>query len=94
MASVLALTVSAGCFAQTKAETRLYDKTLKKPSLASFDKFLKKYPSSVYADDIRARKDTLLHISPYSGQEAGDIIREALPAGAEFKAIPLRSDGA
>ena len=93
MASVLALAVSAGCFAQTKAETKLYDKTLKKPSLTSFDKFLKKYPSSVYADDIRARKDTLLHISPYSGREAEDIIREALPAGAEFKAIPLRSDG-
>ena len=64
VASVLALTVSAGCFAQTKAETKLYDKTVKRPSVAAFDKFLKKYPSSVYSEEIKARRDTLLYISP------------------------------
>ncbi len=93
VASALALTVCAGCLAQTKAETRLYERTLKKPSVAAFDKFLKKYPSSVYSEEIKARKDTLLHISPYTEQQASSIIGGTLPAGAEFKAIPLRSEG-
>lgn len=93
MTAALALVVSAGCLAQTKAETKSYDRTVAKPSVAAFDKFLKKYPSSVYSDDIRARRDTLLHISPYSEAQAAEIIRGTLPEGAEFKAIPLRSDG-
>lgn len=92
-ASVLVLLAGTACIAQTKAETKLYDKTLAKPSVAAFDKFLKKYPSSVYADEIKARRDTLLHISPYDEEQASAIIRGLLPEDAEFKAIPLRSDG-
>ncbi len=92
--SVLALLVgAASCLAQTKAETKQYDKALAKPSVAAYDKFLKKYPSSVYADEIKARRDTLLHVSPYSEEQASAIVRSLLPEGAEFKAIPLRSGG-
>lgn len=92
--SVLALlSGAASCMAQTKAETKLYDRTLAKPSVGAYDKFLKKYPSSLYADEIKARRDTLLHISPYSEEQAASIIRGILPEGAEFKAIPLRSEG-
>ena len=78
--------------AQTKAETKLYTRTVEKPSLKAFDKFLKKYPSSVYAEDISARRDTLLSITPYSVAEAEAIISEYLPAGSVFKAFPDRKD--
>ena len=78
--------------AQTKAETKLYTRTVEKPSLKAFDKFLKKYPSSVYAEDIAARRDTLLSITPYSMAEAEAIISEYLPAGSVFKAFPDRKD--
>lgn len=79
-------------FAQTKAETKLYQKTVFKPSVASFDKFLKKYPSSVYAAEIQARKDTLLIISPYTLADAGQIVSEYMP-GYKVKALAWRSDG-
>ena len=46
--------------AQTPAETKLYDKTMKKPSLKAYDKFLKKYPSSVYSLEIQTLKDSTL----------------------------------
>ena len=93
-AALLLAAVCSGASAQSRSETRLYNKTVSKPSVAAFDKFLKKYPSSVYAEEVRARRDTLLSITPYSESEAAEIIRGFLPEGAEYKAIPLRSDGA
>lgn len=78
--------------AQTKAETKLYNKTLSKPSVEAFDKFLRKYPSSVYAAEITARKDTLLNISPYSEAQAAAIAAELLPGGVSFRAIADRRE--
>ena len=46
-AALALLLAAAPLSAQKKAETRLYQKTLSQPSLEAFDKFLKKYPSSV-----------------------------------------------
>lgn len=46
--------------AQTPAETKLYNKTLKKPSVKAYDKFLNKYPDSVYSLEIRTLKDSTL----------------------------------
>lgn len=46
--------------AQAPAETKLYSKTLKKPSVKAYDKFLKKYPSSVYSLEILTLKDSTL----------------------------------
>ncbi|MBP5625522.1 MAG: hypothetical protein J6W98_01235 [Bacteroidales bacterium] len=86
------LLAAAPLSAQTKAETKLYNKTLSKASLEAFDKFLKKYPSSVYAADIAARKDTLLNISPYSEAQAAAIAAELLPGGASFRAIADRRE--
>lgn len=79
-------------FAQSKAETKLYQKTVSKPSVAAFDKFLKKYPSSVYAAEIQAKKDTLLIISPYDLADAGQILSEYMP-GYKVKAQAWRSEG-
>lgn len=57
----MALLLAAGmACAQTKAETKLYTKTLKKPSVSAFDKFLSKYPESVYRIEILTLRDTKL----------------------------------
>jgi len=86
------LLAAAPLSAQTKAETKLYNKALSKASLEAFDKFLRKYPSSVYAADVAARKDTLLNISPYSEAQAAAIAAELLPGGASFRAIADRRE--
>ena len=77
--------------AQKKAETKLYNKTIGNPSLAAFDKFLKKYPESVYAPSILGKKDTLLNVSPYTMEDAARIASDFLP-GAEFKAWGVRKE--
>jgi len=46
--------------AQTAAETKLYTKTMKKPSVKAYDKFLSKYPSSAYSEEILLLRDTEL----------------------------------
>ena len=46
--------------AQTPAETKLYNKTLKKPSVKAYDKFLNKYPQSVYSLEILTLRDSTL----------------------------------
>ena len=87
------LTAASVCaHSQTKAETRLYKRALEKPSVQAFDRFLKKYPSSVYAVEINARRDTLLSISPYNEAEAESLLAAYLPSGAVFKAFPDRKE--
>lgn len=78
--------------AQTKAETRQYGKTVAAGDLKSFDKFLKKYPNSVYAQDILARKDTLLNITPYTLSDAEAIASPFIGENALFKAVPSRKE--
>ena len=58
-AIMLLLAAGMAC-AQTKAETSLYTKTLKKPSIKAFDKFLTKYPESVYKLEILTLRDSKL----------------------------------
>lgn len=60
LAAVALLTATGMACAQTKAETKLYDKTLKKPSVKAYDKFLTKYPESVYSLEILTLRDTEL----------------------------------
>lgn len=92
LCAALLLAASTGAYSQTKAETKQYNKAVGKPSVQAFDRFLKKYPSSVYAAEISARRDTLLSISPYSSAEAEAILSEYLPSGALFLAFPDRKD--
>lgn len=56
----LLLMTGLGAAAQTKGETSLYTKTLKKPSVKAAEKFLKKYPASVYAPQVVRMRDSLL----------------------------------
>ena len=92
LAAILLCAAVSVLNAQTKAETKLYNKTLAKPSVAAFDKFLKKYPSSVYSAEIAARKDTLLNITPYSEDQAAAILKDFLPADCDYLAIADRRE--
>lgn len=47
--------------AQSKAETSLYNKTLKKPSVKAYNKFLSKYPDSIYSLDVLTLRDMALY---------------------------------
>lgn len=93
IAALALLLAAAPLSAQKKAETRLYEKTLSKPSVEAFDKFLKKYPSSVYAAEILARKDTLLNISPYDMEQATAIAAAQLGADIPLLGVAARSGG-
>lgn len=60
LAAALLLMMPLSLGAQTKAETSLYNKTVKKPSVKAANKFLKKFPQSVYAQKVLDIKDSLL----------------------------------
>lgn len=89
---LLAGICAADAHAQSRTETRNYERTLGKPSLEAYDRFLKKYPSSVYADDVRARRDTLLNISPYDMEEARTIISAFTSTEGPFIAFADRRE--
>lgn len=91
LCAALLMVSAAGVRSQTKAESRLYTRTTEKPSLEAFDKFLKRFPNSVYAAEISARKDTLLNISPYGEAEAEAILAGFAP-GALYKVFPERKE--
>lgn len=91
LCAALFLASAAGAYSQTKAESRLYSRTIEKPSLEAFDKFLKRFPNSVYSAEISARKDTLLNISPYGEAEAEAILAGFAP-GALYKVFPERKE--
>ncbi len=59
----LALCLCIDAAAQTPAETKLYNKTLAKPTVKALNKFLTKYPGSVYAVEIMTLRDSTLFAS-------------------------------
>ncbi len=80
--------------AQSKAETKLYGKTIGKPSIKAADKFLKKYHNSVYAPKVISLKDSLLmveftkaNVSLISKADAKAV------AGSAIDAIGWKKDG-
>ena len=90
--SLAAYCLSGELSAQTKTETKNYYKAVAKPSLKAYNNFLKKYPNSVYAADIAARKDTLLNISPYSEVQARELIGAFIPQDAPALAFAVRKE--
>ncbi len=56
----MALCMCLNAAAQTPAETKLYTKTLAKPTVKAYDKFLTKYPESVYSLEIHTLRDSTL----------------------------------
>ena len=68
----LAATLSATSTltAQTKAETKLYNTALAKGDLKNANKFLAKFPNSVYAPKIQRLKDSLV----FNSLNANDVL--------------------
>ena len=100
LAAALLLCAGLPASAQSKKETKLYEKTLQTRTAAAYNKFLKKFPSSVYAPEISAMRDTLLSISPISADEAFDVLTGLLPELKReenrpqiLKAIGYRDEG-
>lgn len=88
-------------FAQKKGETKLFKNTIAKGDTTSFNKFLAKYPNSVYAPTIQAKKDSLIksyNTTIYSKEEAGRIFSENVAAaanklyGVDFVALSARKN--
>jgi hypothetical protein len=55
---LLMAVVSIPAFSQSKAEVKQYEKTLAKPSVKAYERFLKRYPQSVYYDQIASLRDS------------------------------------
>ena len=88
-------------FAQKKGETKLFKNTIAKGDTTSFNKFLAKYPNSVYAPTIQAKKESLIksyNTTIYSKEEAGRIFSENVAAaanklyGVDFVALSARKN--
>jgi len=54
------LAFAAVSSAQTPQETKLYNKTMAKPSVKAYNKFLAKFPESTYSEEIMTLRDTKL----------------------------------
>jgi len=80
--------------AQSKAEKKLFDKTVKEFSVAKADKFLKKYPKSVLAPRITEMKDSVL-LAEYIERNTSTLTREEALAAAPgaLDAIGWKKDG-
>ena len=70
-------------FAQTKAETSLYAKTVKRPTVKAAEKFLKKFPESVYAAGVARLRDSLVFFALDPEDAAGVLeFRKSYPESA------------
>ncbi len=56
--TALALCLCLNAAAQTRSETKLYTKTIGKATVKDYNKFLSKYPDSVYSPEIQNLLDT------------------------------------
>ena len=90
--ALLAIPLSLG--AQTKAETSLYGKTVRKFSVKAADKFLKKYPNSVYAPKVLHLKDSVM-MAEYMAANVSTMSPDAAMAvaGNAVDAIGWKKDG-
>lgn len=80
--------------AQSKAETSLYKKTVGKFSLKQADKFLSKYPQSVYAPKVQQMKDSVLYLQFVADNVSLLSKEDALGvAGAALDAVGWKQDG-
>lgn len=95
-AAILALSIlnALPAAAQTKSETTLYGKTLAKPSVKVAEKFLKRFPESVYAPKIRHLKDSL-QTAEFQKKNVSKISKEEAlqKAGGCLDATGWKKDG-
>ncbi len=102
VASLILFTLSAGqSMAQKKSETKLFKSVMAKEDTVSLNKFLAKYPKSVYATGVQAKKDSLIksyNTTIYSADQANSLFKSATglngqaAAGKEFIACSQRKN--
>ena len=68
---LLLLMVPVSVFGQTKAETSMYNRTLKRPTVKAAEQFLKKFPESVYAPKVLRLRDSLVFFALGPDDAAG-----------------------
>lgn len=94
VAALIVCTVSP---AQSSREKKAYERTVEKATIKSYTDFLKKYPESVFSEEISSRLDTALNVSPLSGSSATALLRAIMKGrGAAFsslKAAGVRRNG-
>ena len=86
---IACLILAAPASAQKKSETKLFNNVMAKGDTISLNKFLTKYPNSVYAGKVKAKKDSLIRLyntTHYTQQQTNSffstIAAELLPANA------------
>ena len=86
--------------AQKKSETKLFKKTVAAGDTTSFNKFLAKYPNSVYTPVIQAKKDSLIksyNTTIYTQEQTDNFFRSNIAgpdavAGKDFIAFSQRKN--
>lgn len=91
-----------GAEAQKKSETKLFKSVMAKEDTVGYNKFLAKYPKSVYAKSVQAQKDSLIksyNTTIYSADQTNSIFKSAVTgltdgavAGKEFIAYSQRKN--
>lgn len=100
---IACLILAAPASAQKKSETKLFNNVIAKGDTISFNKFLKKYPNSVYAGKVKAKKDSLISLyntTHYTQQQtnsffstiAADLLPSIAVAGKDFIAYSQRKN--
>ena len=69
-AAILGLSATGNLAAQTKAETKLYNSVIAKGDLKNANKFLAKFPQSVYAPKVQRLKDSIV----FHKLDANDVV--------------------
>ncbi len=78
--TMLFLVLPLCLMAQTKAETSMFNKTLKRQTVKSAEQFLKKYPASVYTPKVVRLRDSLVFFALKPEDAAGVLaFRKAYP---------------
>ncbi len=90
MAVLSSMLLPLGAQAQTRGETRQFGKLAGNPTMKAVEKFLKKYPESVYTPEVLNIKDSLIRIDNTSliGRE-----QALAQAGECLDAIGWKKDG-
>lgn len=91
------LTASFTATAQKKSETKAYKAAVKTQTIAAYDRFLDKYPKSVYKPQLIRLKDsiiTVMNTTPYTAEQAIPLFSDASGIQPEnFQVLPYRKDG-
>lgn len=80
LAGVCFMLMPLASSAQTKAETTMFNNTLRRPTVKAAERFLKKYPQSVYAPKVLRVRDSIVFFALKPDDAAGVLaFRKSYP---------------